>query len=488
MSFKQFRHFVGRLLGIRRYLFMAEPGKTLDLDALLGLSGEVPLRADWRAHASRLLAAHGHRPRRGVHCGACSADDLAWYAAAGFSQVLVFADASMAMPPLPPGLRVLRSDISVLRPHGGTGMRRADWERGLSEHGPEHGEYGFFNFSEAGCVTDVPAYAQVVRRRIRPDGAARAESATESAENGLLSLGLNRAFVGRPEADGYADAIYLRLPVVTMSDFGRNGRFGNQLFQRTYLRLVAQRQGAILQLPLWAGTALFGTKDPSPCFRPLPVVREETLDLAARRRLFAERAAGFAGLDFSGYGMLPAGLFAAHKDQIRSDHVFDPRLTERFERFLRPRLAGGKKLIVIHLRRGDYGYGQFFRAPCAWYQAWIAEQGFAPDDHTIFICSENPGQYRDRFTGFTVITADDLGTPPQLAPYFDFLAMTKADALAVANSSFSFFAAMLNAQAGVFARPDARHGALVPFDPWDAEPVLDQKLSPEEHARLKESD
>ena len=61
-------------------------------------------------------------------------------------------------------------------------------------------------------------------------------------------------------------------------------------------------------------------------------------------------------------------------------------------------------------------------------------------------------------------------------------------ALAIANSSFSFFAAMLNTQAAIFSRPDALQGLLVPFDPWDAEPLLDQKLSSEEHARLKKID
>jgi hypothetical protein len=115
-------------------------------------------------------------------------------------------------------------------------------------------------------------------------------------------------------------------------------------------------------------------------------------------------------------------------------------------------------------------------------------QGFTSDSHVLYIASEDPGRYRARFPGFVVITADDLGTPASLAPYFDFLAMTRADALAVANSSFSFFAAMLNAKAGCFVRPAAPRGGLVPFDPWDAEPLLDQKLSPEEHLRLKEID
>ena len=209
----------------------------------------------------------------------------------------------------------------------------------------------------------------------------------------------------------------------------------------------------------------------------------------AKRRLLSDQPdAGFSGMDYRGYGMSHTSLFTSSKEQIRAEHVFDARLTARFDAIMGPLLAGGKKLVVIHLRRGDYGYGQFFRAPCAWYQEWMSRQGFTPATHLLYICSEDPGRYRARFAGFTVVTADDIGTPPQLSPYLDFLAMTRADMLAIANSSFSFFAAMLNSKASDFVRPDAEQGGLVAFDPWGAEPVLDQKLSPEEHRRLKEID
>jgi hypothetical protein len=488
MSFKKFRHSVGRLLGIRRYLFMAEPGKTLDLDAMLGAPRGPAATAGDRVALRRLFAACGFRPRGVVHCGACSAEDLAWYADAGFGRVLVSSASAGSVASAPAGLKVAVADfgggILRLRPDGGK-----QWEALLASHVAEPDEFTFFRFAEPGWVpAGLPAFVEAVSWRCQAAGREPRLSAAPAEGHVFVEQGLNLAWLGLREADGTAIAAYFRRPVVTMSDFGRNGRFGNQLFQRVYLRLVTERQGAVLQLPLWAGTALFGSQDPPLSARSLPRVREEALDVAARRLLFAESIAGFEGLDFSGYGMLPTGLFAAYKDQIRSDHAFDPRLAERFDRAVRTHLEGGKKLVVIHLRRGDYGYGKFFRAPCAWYQTWSAEQGFTPAGHVIFICSEDPGRYRDRFPGFTVITADDLGTPPELAPYFDFLAMSRADALAIANSSFSFFAAMLNAQAGCFVRPDALRGGLVPFDPWDAEPLLDQKLSPEEHRRLKEID
>ncbi len=454
---------------------MAEPGKTLGLDALLGPRGVAPLVGDWRTKAGRLFTEYGIHPRGVVHGGPCSPDDLTWYASVGFSQVLVITETTAPLPLAPDGLKVLRADSSVLRPGR------------LPVNVP--GDYVFCNFGEVGfSPVDLPATVQAVRRRILPIENVALSSGIPVKGKSFTDQDLNLAFVSHCDASGHVDTLFLRRPVVTMSDFGRNGRFGNQLFQRSYLRLVALRQGAILQLPLWAGTALFETEEPLPSSPPPPLIREENLDVETRELLCTTPKAGFAGMDYSGYGMSHTRLLADHKELIRAEYSFDSRLTARFDAVVGPRLAGGKKLIVIHLRRGDYGYGQFFRAPCAWYQQWMSLQGFTSDSHVLYIASEDPGRYRARFPGFVVITADDLGTPASLAPYFDFLAMTRADALAVANSSFSFFAAMLNAKAGCFVRPAAPRGGLVPFDPWDAEPLLDQKLSPEEHLRLKEID
>ena len=459
---------------------MAEPGKTLDLDSLLGPSAGRRARSDWRMALPRLLREHGISPSGAVHFGACADEDLAWYVSAGFGKVLLVTSASAPRPSVPSGLVLLTADDAFLR--GGRGASSHAWDAlfaGLSER---PADFVFFNSPHATELPPLGVGFMAVRRR------AKVQAASHESDRGLGEQGFNWAFVGTASADGHADALYLRRPVVTMSDFGRNGRFGNQLFQRAYLRLVARRQGAILQLPLWAGTALFDTEDSPPSGQVLPVVKEEALDVATRLILSVQMDAGFAGMDYRGYGMSHTSLFASSKEQIRAEHDFDARLTARFDAIMGPLLAGGKKLIVIHLRRGDYGYGQFFRAPCAWYQEWMSRQGFTPATHLLYICSEDPSRYRTRFAGFTVIMADDLGTPASLAPYFDFLSMTKADALAIANSSFSFFAAMLNPKASDFVRPDAEQGGLVAFDPWGAEPVLDQKLSPEEHRRLKEID
>ena len=126
--------------------------------------------------------------------------------------------------------------------------------------------------------------------------------------------------------------------------------------------------------------------------------------------------------------------------------------------------------------------------PCAWYEAWLRQSGLDPAEWVIFLCSETPGAYRGRFTGFKTADASALNATGSLATYLDFYVMTQADKVLTANSSFSFVAAMLNENATAFLRPCAEKDCLVPFDPWDAEALLRFVASPEVHQRFLSQD
>lgn len=273
--------------------------------------------------------------------------------------------------------------------------------------------------------------------------------------------------------------------VVTMSNFGHNGRFGNQLFQYTFLSLVARRQSAQLQLCAWSGSALFRLNR----FRDLKTaakkIKESEVNLPDLINLMRVKDEKFAGIDFDGQAQFHTSYYAPDKDFIRTLFIFDVRLPDFFKRALCNLGLSQKKIIAIHLRRGDYGYNQYFRAPCSWYEKWISEAGYSHDEYIIYICSESPEKYLKRFSKFTVITSADLNCPIQLTPYFDFMVMTLADAVATSNSSFSFFASMLNTKTSQFYRPDFDKSGLVQFDPWNADPLLNRTLSPAEHQSLR---
>ena len=289
---------------------------------------------------------------------------------------------------------------------------------------------------------------------------------------------------------------YVRRPVVTMSTLGRNGRFANQLFQYLFLRLVAEKQNAVVQVPAWFGEEVFGRGGVRLLRPPARLAMESqsemvpgSVALGDPAELIERYDPDFRSTDFWGYFQLHTTCLRPHRELVRNLFL----RTERYaaaEALVFGRLrAGGKRVVAVHLRRGDYGYDAFFRAPCVWYERWVEAEGLDADGHLIFVCSEDAEHYAGRFKGYEVVTsagyAEELGLERWL---LEFLVLCNSDVLAVSNSTFSFFASLLNGNASRFARPRMEEGGLVSFDPWNAEPFFTQKYPPEVHLRLAEQD
>jgi FkbM family methyltransferase len=297
-------------------------------------------------------------------------------------------------------------------------------------------------------------------------------------EKFMAKLGFNRAAMVTPWHPSWGDAFYVRKPVVMMTTFGTNGRLANQMFQYIFLHLVARRQGALVQVPRWAGCELFGCDDPEPLLS-LPEWHESSDGPNGRAALldcdwvrhFREKDPAFVSTDYWGYFMGHSRDLAPDREFIRGLFRFQPAFIESAGRRLAKLRAHRRRILAVHLRGGDYGDGYFFRAPCAWYEAWLRQSGMDPADWVVYIRSETPGEYRGRFDGFKTADASDLGATGSLATYLDFYVMSQADKVLTANSSVSFMAAMLNENATAFLRPCAEKECLVPFDPWDAESV-----------------
>src|SRR6185312_11388855 len=156
-----------------------------------------------------------------------------------------------------------------------------------------------------------------------------------------------------------------------------------------------------------------------------------------------------------------------------------PRLAPGLEAGLAALRERGRMLVVCHLRGTDYGTGEladhpiFYRPPSRWYVEALEAMWPRLDRPILYIASDEPEAFRGEFMRFAPFIASDLRIEIPEAPYFlDFYLMTQADALLVANSTFSFTAAMANESGSIFLRPDRPAQRLVPFDPWNANPVL----------------
>ena len=318
-------------------------------------------------------------------------------------------------------------------------------------------------------------------------------------DDALAIRGFNRAADCSPPGAQHGTALYVRRPVIAMSSLDKKGRFANQLFKYLFMRILARQHGAVLQVSDWAGAQLYGLDEPMPLrtlvqydeSRPRSCRRASLRRTAPERMLAGEGEV--ADADFQGYFQFDARHYAPHQKFAREVFTLTPQLQARVDRALaklrEAASEGEREVIAVHLRRGDYGRGYFFRTPCAWYEQWLAtlcaDHGLDPARVVVYLASEDPERYRGRFKPFRTATARDVSDmPPALDWLLDFEVMRAADRLAIANSSFSFMAAFLNPRITRAMRPSIERMGLVEFDPRDGA-ILDRKrLSRRMHARL----
>ncbi|MES2472877.1 MAG: alpha-1,2-fucosyltransferase [Pseudomonadota bacterium] len=253
---------------------------------------------------------------------------------------------------------------------------------------------------------------------------------------------------------------------VSMRTLGANGRFGNQLLQYAFLKLYARQHNLAAQSHDWIGRDLFG------CDEPFPAANFPSLD-ESQADLFASlngQAPVHANRDLSGYFCRHTSAWQDRADAFRA--LFQPR--PALQDWLRPAMAElatrGNTLVAVHIRRGDFGQGQFWTAPTEWYASWLQSIWNQLDAPILYVASDDAGVAAE-FSDFKPLDARNLGAG-RLDFYLDHHVLSRSRHLAISNSSFSFTAAMLNENAKSFVRPDRAVQALVPFDPWNADVLL----------------
>jgi len=300
----------------------------------------------------------------------------------------------------------------------------------------------------------------------------------EQIDDFLKGFGFERKAVTSPYHWSWGDAFYVRAvksevadrPVITVTSLGRDGRFGNQLFQYAFLKIYAKQHNLDVQAPNWIGQSLFGHTDKLVLQRR-PKVKEKSNDLA--KALIPNARERFENVDFQGYFQYHTSFYAPYKDYFR--RLFEPveEIRRRLEKAMEVLRQMGKTVVGLHLRRADYGYGHFFVAPSQWYKEWLKNLWLGLDKPVLFIASDEPEIVTADFREYEPVTSEQLGLDWPAAEFYpDFYILSQCDIVAISNSSFSFLACMLNERGKAFYRPRLSQQSLIPFDPWNSEPIL----------------
>ncbi|NEQ35516.1 MAG: FkbM family methyltransferase [Okeania sp. SIO3I5] len=265
----------------------------------------------------------------------------------------------------------------------------------------------------------------------------------------------------------WGDAFYVKKPLITMSILSR-ARFGNQIFLYTLLKIHQKEHDVRVETVSWVGQYLFGHNDPQ-ISRTLPEFADSGMAILNAKE-------PFKNVEFSGpVYQLHTKYYAPYKDFIRTLFQPVPQVEVKMRDAVNKLRERGNTIVGIHLRRGDYQKlkrSYTFVAPTACYKKWLEGLWETLEKPILFIASDELAGVVDDFADYNPITIKDLGIQlPEADFYPEFYVLTQCDILAISNSTFSFTAAMLNENCKFFFRPHLLAKKLIPFEPWNSEPL-----------------
>lgn len=298
----------------------------------------------------------------------------------------------------------------------------------------------------------------------------------------LFDHGFLRVASAWEHSDSWGDALYVRSNMVnglaqidpvrrgaiSMRDFGKNGRFANQLFQYAFMLIYALRAGCDIRLPDWDdGQTAFDLPQRKP---PMPLPRVNLRHDRLAHHAFFHIPAMPRDIDFSGYfqGMPQACI--QHRKFLRRCFSWTPDLQRVLEAWFNELTDNGTRpLVAAHLRRGDYTPFEereentpFVQIPTQWAFDELDRILDQHPDARIVVATDD-----DATRELAVARYGAWPMPENVDPKLaDFDVLRRADILLGGNSSYAFFASLLAVHEQDARMVDFGSGSYVPFDPW----------------------
>ena len=269
----------------------------------------------------------------------------------------------------------------------------------------------------------------------------------------------------------YFHILNMKRSVITMSTFGTNGRFGNQIFQYAFLKIYAKEHDLQVEIPRWElGEYLFGQHEQE-IAQVFPEIRDESPEINESQILAANPP--LKNIDISGYFQYHTSYYARYKEYFC--HLFQPtpEIQNKLEAGVNLLQSKGRTIVGLHIRLKDYGFSYFFQTPFEWYRDWLNQIWSTLENPVLYIATDEPEKAIAHFSEYHPVTAQDLNVELPGADFYpDFYLLSQCDRVAISNSTFSFAACMLNQRGQQFVRPHFQSQKLIPFEPWNSDPVL----------------
>ena len=283
---------------------------------------------------------------------------------------------------------------------------------------------------------------------------------------------------------------------ISMRQFGKMGRFANQIFQRMFVLTYAKMHALHPELPQWVGCDFFGNDDP-PIEGPMLYQRIEGKDADGQPPIPAENE--FVNRDFIGWGQVHTSWYRPHADWLIEQFQPSPKTKERLDPIAEK--FNGRFVIGLHFRRGDYGAGgTFWITPLEWYYNAMKGLKNKFGDPLFFISTEDRSVI-SALAEFKPVTAETLGVtrntmplehyqylphdlrqkdPAQLDFFPDWYLLSKCNFIVGPNSTFSYAAAMIG-RPEYYYRATLSRANFVRVDPWNDVPLNREKAEDYPH-------
>ncbi len=290
--------------------------------------------------------------------------------------------------------------------------------------------------------------------------------------------------------------------LVTVSCLGKQGRWGNQVFQYCFVRSYSRRHNISYQVNPWVGQILCHIED-SPISTKLPKYNEvfsmagghQNPDLNRQpwTHSIPPNSHEVIGKDFEGYAQFHTSYYLQHQRMLQRLFKPNPRIQHRLTP-IEEKLAK-KNTIGLHLRRGDTGRDIFYLTPNEWYLQWLEKNWGRFDNPQLVIATETPSDV-GVFSAYSPLIVDDLldrslnkyplyrylqpdlkdPTTESMDWFPDWYLLTQCDVMLIGESTFGFTAAMMSTRIKEFGQSKLSTQKFSLVDPWDSYPLALEHL------------